>query len=95
MDVDTNVIEHLRDPLTHLVRNAVDHGIESPEVRLAAGKDPSGRVHLQARHEGGSIVIQVQDDGAGLDRVADHRARARARRPPRPRGRCPTASCSA
>ena len=77
VDVDTNVIEHLRDPLTHLVRNAVDHGIESPEVRLAAGKDPSGRVHLQARHEGGSIVIQVQDDGAGLDR-ARIIARARA-----------------
>jgi len=77
VDVDTNVIDHLRDPLTHLVRNAVDHGIEPPEVRLAAGKEPSGRVHLNARHEGGSIVIQVQDDGAGLDR-ARIIARARA-----------------
>jgi two-component system chemotaxis sensor kinase CheA len=77
VDVDTNVIEHLRDPLTHLVRNAVDHGIESPEARVAAGKVPAGRVRLLARHEGGSIVIQVQDDGAGLDR-ARIIARARA-----------------
>jgi len=77
VDVDTNVIEHLRDPLTHLVRNAVDHGIEPPDVRRALGKDPTGRVRLQARHEGGSIVIQVQDDGAGLDR-ARIIARARA-----------------
>ena len=77
VDVDTNVIEHLRDPLTHLVRNAVDHGIESPAARLTAGKDPVGRVRLQARHEGGSIVIQVQDDGGGLDR-ARIIARARA-----------------
>ena len=69
VDVDTNVIDHLRDPLTHLVRNAVDHGIEPPEVRGAFGKNPEGRVRLQARHEGGSIVIQVQDDGAGLDRT--------------------------
>jgi two-component system chemotaxis sensor kinase CheA len=69
VDVDTNVIEHLRDPLTHLVRNAVDHGIEPPDVRDTVGKDRVGRVRLQARHEGGSIVIQVHDDGAGLDRA--------------------------
>ena len=77
VDVDTNVIEHLRDPLTHLVRNAVDHGIETPDVRRAAGKDPVGRIHLHARHEGGSIVIEIEDDGAGLhrDRII---ARARA-----------------
>jgi two-component system, chemotaxis family, sensor kinase CheA len=68
VDVDMNVIEHLRDPLTHIVRNAVDHGIESPEHRQAFGKDPRGRLSLQAWHEGGSIVIKVQDDGAGLER---------------------------
>jgi two-component system chemotaxis sensor kinase CheA len=68
VDVDMNVIEHLRDPLTHIVRNAVDHGIEEPEVRRALGKDPRGRLSLQAWHEGGSIVIKVQDDGAGLER---------------------------
>jgi two-component system chemotaxis sensor kinase CheA len=68
VDVDMNVIEHLRDPLTHIVRNAVDHGIEAPEKREALGKDPRGRLSLQAWHEGGSIVIKVQDDGAGLER---------------------------
>jgi two-component system chemotaxis sensor kinase CheA len=77
VDVDMNVIEHLRDPLTHIVRNAVDHGIEEPEVRKALGKDPRGRLSLQAWHEGGSIVIKVQDDGAGLERAkVIERARA-------------------
>jgi two-component system chemotaxis sensor kinase CheA len=69
VDVDMNVIEHLRDPLTHIVRNAVDHGIEEPEVRRALGKDPRGRLSLHAWHEGGSIVIKIQDDGAGLERT--------------------------
>lgn len=68
VEVDTRVIEHLRDPLTHMVRNAVDHGIEPPQVRQAQGKDPYGRVTLRAYHEAGSIVIQVADDGTGLDR---------------------------
>lgn len=68
VDVDMNVIEHLRDPLTHIVRNAVDHGIEEPERRRELGKDQRGRLSLQAWHEGGSIVIKVQDDGAGLER---------------------------
>ncbi len=68
VEVDTRVIEHLRDPLTHMVRNAVDHGIELPHVRQARGKDPCGRVTLRAHHEAGSIVIQVADDGTGLDR---------------------------
>ena len=77
VDVDMNVIEHLRDPLTHIVRNAVDHGIELPEKRKALGKDPRGRLSLQAWHEGGTIVIKVQDDGAGLERArVIERARA-------------------
>jgi two-component system chemotaxis sensor kinase CheA len=77
VDVDMNVIEHLRDPLTHIVRNAVDHGIEPPDVRRALGKDQRGRLSLQAWHEGGSIVIKVQDDGAGLERTkVIERARA-------------------
>jgi two-component system chemotaxis sensor kinase CheA len=77
VDVDMNVIEHLRDPLTHIVRNAVDHGIEEPEVRRALGKDQRGRLSLQAWHEGGSIVIKIQDDGAGLERAkVIERARA-------------------
>ncbi|WP_242392320.1 chemotaxis protein CheA [Anaeromyxobacter oryzisoli] len=68
VEVDTSVIEHIRDPLTHMVRNALDHGIEAPEARRAAGKTPEGRLVLRAYHEAGSMVIQVSDDGAGLDR---------------------------
>jgi len=68
VEVDTAVIEHIRDPLTHMVRNAVDHGLEPPEVRRAQGKEPCGTVVLRAAHEAGSMVIEVLDDGAGLDR---------------------------
>jgi two-component system chemotaxis sensor kinase CheA len=68
VEVDTAVVEYVRDPLTHMVRNALDHGIEPPAVRLASGKDPVGRLVLRAFHEAGSMVIQVVDDGAGLDR---------------------------
>ena len=66
-EVDTSIAEHLRDPLTHLIRNAVDHGIEPPDVRLRNGKDPRGLVKVGAYRHGGSIVIQVSDDGSGLD----------------------------
>ncbi len=69
VEVDTAVIEHIRDPLVHMVRNAIDHGIEAPEVRIAAGKPPQGRLVLRAFHEAGSMVIQVEDDGKGLDRA--------------------------
>ncbi len=68
VEVDTAVVEYVRDPLTHMVRNAIDHGIEVPEARRARGKDPVGRVALRAFHEAGAMVIQVADDGAGLDR---------------------------
>ncbi len=67
-EVDTAIVEQIRDPLTHMVRNAVDHGIERPEVRRGRGKDPCGRIVLRAFHEAGTIVIQVVDDGAGLPR---------------------------
>ncbi len=68
VEVDTSVVEHIRDPLTHMIRNSLDHGIEAPEVREAGGKDRCGTVTLSAAHEAGSITIQVADDGAGLDR---------------------------
>jgi len=68
VEVDARVVEHLKDVLVHLVRNALDHGIETPEARRRAGKDPCGQVVLRARHEGSSIDIEMEDDGAGLNR---------------------------
>lgn len=67
-ELDKSLIERIIDPLTHLVRNSLDHGIELPEVREAAGKDPEGQLVLSAQHNGGQIVIEVSDDGAGLSR---------------------------
>ena len=67
-EVDKTVLEKIGDPLVHLVRNSLDHGIESPEARLAAGKSETGIIELSASQEGGNIVIQVMDDGAGLNR---------------------------
>ncbi len=66
-ELDRTIIEAIKDPLTHAVRNAVDHGIESPEKRRAAGKSDTGRLALRAYHEGGQVNIEVSDDGAGLD----------------------------
>ncbi len=78
VEVDTAVIEHIKDPLTHMIRNCLDHGIESPAARSAAGKPRCGRVSLEARHVAGAILIRVSDDGAGLDRERiEERARAR------------------
>ncbi|HTR02850.1 MAG TPA: chemotaxis protein CheA [Thermoanaerobaculia bacterium] len=68
VEVDTTIIEHLRDPLTHMIRNAMHHGIEAPEVRQAKGKDPCGSIALSAWREAGSIVIELADDGAGFNR---------------------------
>jgi len=65
-ELDKTVVEKLADPLTHLVRNAMDHGIESAERRAAAGKPPQGTVSLHAKHEAGQVVIEVSDDGGGL-----------------------------
>jgi two-component system chemotaxis sensor kinase CheA len=67
-ELDKSLIERITDPLTHLVRNSLDHGIETPDVRIAAGKDPVGQLILSAEHAGGNIVIEVSDDGAGLRR---------------------------
>ena len=67
-ELDKSVIEKIADPLTHLVRNALDHGIEAPDIRAAAGKPAVGLLTVGAAHQGGSIVITVTDDGAGLNR---------------------------
>jgi two-component system chemotaxis sensor kinase CheA len=66
-EVDRSIIERLSDPLTHIIRNSVDHGIESPAARLAAGKNEEGIVRLSAGHRGSRIVIEVSDDGAGIN----------------------------
>ncbi len=66
-ELDKTIIEAIKDPLTHLVRNSVDHGIELPEVRMKAGKERSGRLILRAFHEGGQVNIEISDDGAGLN----------------------------
>jgi two-component system chemotaxis sensor kinase CheA len=67
-ELDKSLLEAIKDPLTHLVRNAVDHGIEMPAERTAAGKRAEGRLLLRAAHEGGNVVIGIEDDGAGVDR---------------------------
>ncbi|MGS0759370.1 ATP-binding protein, partial [Roseateles sp. GG27B] len=67
-ELDKTVIEKIGDPLTHLVRNAMDHGIEAAELRLARGKPAQGTLTLNARHDSGSVVIEVSDDGGGLNR---------------------------
>lgn len=67
-ELDKGLIEKISDPLTHLVRNSLDHGIEFPSDRITLGKDPQGTITLRATHQGGSIVIAVSDDGAGLSR---------------------------
>ena len=66
-ELDKTIIEAIKDPLTHVVRNSVDHGIEPAEDRAAAGKPPEGRLFLRAYHEGGQVNIEVSDDGAGID----------------------------
>ncbi|MGA2652741.1 MAG: chemotaxis protein CheA [Terracidiphilus sp.] len=65
-ELDKSLLEAIKDPLTHAVRNSLDHGIEPPEVRVAAGKDPEGTLLLRASHEGSHVVIEVSDDGAGI-----------------------------
>src|SRR5258706_3256481 len=78
VEVDTTILVPIHDPLMHMIRNSVDHGLETPEVRRALGKDPSGKIVLQAFHDSGNIVVQISDDGAGLDhdRILKH-ARAK------------------
>jgi two-component system, chemotaxis family, sensor kinase CheA len=67
-ELDRNIVEEIHDPLLHMIRNSVDHGIESPEGRVAADKEAVGKITLAAFHQGGNIVIQIKDDGGGLNR---------------------------
>lgn len=69
-ELDKTVIERLNDPLVHIIRNSIDHGIEQPDVRASAGKPRHGKVRLSAAHSGAHVLIQIRDDGAGLDRAA-------------------------
>jgi two-component system chemotaxis sensor kinase CheA len=69
-ELDRTVVDEIGDPLVHLIRNAADHGIESSEKRISKGKNKIGTIKLSARHEGNSIIIQIEDDGGGLDRNA-------------------------
>jgi len=66
VEVDATVIEHLKDPITQMIRNAVDHGIETPDERVARGKPPAGTVRISASHDSGAVVIRISDDGRGL-----------------------------
>ena len=74
-ELDRQILQAIQDPLTHMVRNSADHGVESPAARRAAGKSETGRIRLNAYHEGGHVLIEVSDDGAGLD-AAKIRAKA-------------------
>jgi two-component system chemotaxis sensor kinase CheA len=66
-ELDRQLLEHIKDPLTHMIRNSADHGIEKPEERLAAGKRETGTIRLSAFHEGGLVIVEISDDGRGLD----------------------------
>jgi len=68
VEVDTAVLEHLKDAVLHMIRNAIDHGIETPPVRKKRGKNPCGLIKISAAHAGGNVVVTLQDDGAGLNR---------------------------
>jgi two-component system chemotaxis sensor kinase CheA len=67
-EIDRNMVDIINDPLMHMVRNAVDHGIESPEERQAAGKPKNGTIKLSAYHSAGSVVVEIEDDGKGIDK---------------------------
>ncbi|MEN9353745.1 MAG: hypothetical protein RL318_1070 [Fibrobacterota bacterium] len=69
-ELDKTVVENIGDPLIHMVRNSLDHGLEMPDARIAAGKNPTGTIHLRAYHKAGNVFIEIQDDGKGLNRDA-------------------------
>ena len=67
VEVDKTIVEAIGDPLTHLIRNSMDHGVETPQARIAAGKAPQGKLHLRAFYQAGKVRIEIEDDGAGID----------------------------
>jgi two-component system, chemotaxis family, sensor kinase CheA len=67
-EIDRNMVDELYEPMVHMIRNSVDHGLEPPHERMAAGKDPVGAIHLRAFHRGGNIVVEISDDGRGLNK---------------------------
>src|SRR6185295_18105112 len=70
IELDRSILDEIGDPLLHLIRNAADHGIEAPDVRVLAGKPPEGRILLAATRERNSVTLRVSDDGRGIDRTA-------------------------
>ncbi len=68
-EIDRNVVDELYEPMVHMIRNSMDHGLEAPQERAAAGKEPGGQINLQAFHRGGNIVVQISDDGRGLNKA--------------------------
>ena len=82
-ELDRQVLDLIKDPLTHMVRNSADHGLETPEQRRAAKKPEKGTIRLSAYHEGGHIIIEIADDGRGLNtaRIKAEGDRATASRP--------------
>jgi two-component system chemotaxis sensor kinase CheA len=84
VEVDASLIEHIKDPLTHLIRNAADHAVEAPEIRQRKAKDPVATIHLRAFYDGAGVVVQVEDDGRGFDvHGILERARERGMVPPK------------
>ena len=88
-ELDRTIVEEISDPLVHMIRNSIDHGIEKPEVRVQRGKPAHGTITLKAFHQGGNIVIEIKDDGNGLDRE-----RILAKASCAPKSRFPTANSS-
>ena len=86
-EVDRAVLEQMRGPLTHLIRNALDHGLETPDVRERAGKPRAGTISVAASQRGGTLVVEFRDDGAGIDAEAVRRRRWHGARSGRPRRR--------
>src|SRR3546814_12006645 len=91
-ELDKTIIESIKDPLTHLVRNSVDHGVETADVRTAMGKPAEGRLLLRAFHEGGQVNIEISDDGAGLN---PEKIRAKARSDEGREGKACVSTCRA